>query len=115
MIAKGATGFLINSPVLRASTFLDRCTDAFGEHNVKLPRRAFLQLAGAAVAVPASSRVAAAQTYPSRPITLIVSSAAGGPVDVAARIVAEGMRTSLGQSIIIENVGGADGALGLGG
>jgi len=81
---------------------------------MKLPRRTFLQFAGAAMAVPPFSRVAAAETYPSRPITLIVPFAAGGPTDVVARIVAEGMRTSLGQSIIIENVGGADGSIGVG-
>src|SRR5215475_11635795 len=81
---------------------------------MKLPRRTFLKFAGAAVAAPAFSKIAAAGTYPSRPITMVVSSAAGGPVDVAARIVAERMGTSLGQSIIIENVGGADGSIGVG-
>jgi len=58
--------------------------------------------------------VAAAETYPSRPITLIVPFAPGGLADVTGRIVAEGMRASLGQSIIIENVGGANGSIGTG-
>jgi tripartite-type tricarboxylate transporter receptor subunit TctC len=81
---------------------------------MKLPRRTFLKFAGAAVAAPAFTRVATAQTYPSRPITMVVSATAGGPVDVTARIVAERMGTSLGQSIIIENVSGADGSIGVG-
>jgi tripartite-type tricarboxylate transporter receptor subunit TctC len=55
-----------------------------------------------------------AQTYPARPITMVVPFAAGGPMDVVARLVAEGMRTSLGQPIIIENVAGAGGSIGVG-
>ncbi len=57
---------------------------------------------------------AAAQLYPSRPVTMIVPFAAGGPMDVVARVVAEGMRAPLGQSIIIENVVGAGGSIGAG-
>ena len=57
---------------------------------------------------------APAQSYPSRPITLIVPYSAGGPTDTLARILAEHMRTSLGQSIIIENVTGAGGSIGVG-
>jgi len=57
---------------------------------------------------------AAAQVYPSRPITVIVSYAAGGSVDVIARLIAERMRVSLGQPVIIENVGGANGTIGTG-
>jgi tripartite-type tricarboxylate transporter receptor subunit TctC len=57
---------------------------------------------------------AAAQTYPSRPITMIVPLATGGSTDVIARIVAEGMRASLGQPVIVENVTGAGGTLGVG-
>jgi hypothetical protein len=53
-----------------------------GRQIMKLPRRAFLQFAGAAATAPVFSRVAKAQVYPSRPITLIVSAAAGGPSDV---------------------------------
>ena len=52
--------------------------------------------------------------YPSRPITMIVPSAAGGSVDTIASVVAERMGTALGQSIIIENVPGADGSIGVG-
>jgi tripartite-type tricarboxylate transporter receptor subunit TctC len=57
---------------------------------------------------------APAQVYPSRPITLVVPLAAGGPIDTTARIVAAGMRASLGQSIIIENITGASGSIGVG-
>ena len=55
-----------------------------------------------------------AQTYPSRPITLIVPYPPGGSTDVAARIMAERMRPILGQPVIVENVGGAGGSIGLG-
>ncbi len=81
---------------------------------MKLPRRRFLHLATGAAALSAVSRVAKAQTYPSRPITMIVPFPPGGLTDVIARVLAEGMRTSLGQSIIIENVGGATGSIGTG-
>src|SRR5215467_7237787 len=81
---------------------------------MKLPRRQFLHLAAGAVALPAVSRFAWAHAYPTRPITMIVPYAAGGPTDVAARIVAEAMRASLGQPVIVENVAGADGSLGVG-
>ena len=55
-----------------------------------------------------------AQTYPSRPVTLIVPYPAGGPTDVIARIMAEGMRASLGQPVVIDNIGGASGSIGIG-
>lgn len=81
---------------------------------MRLPRRTFMHLAAAAVAVPALPHIAIAQAYPSRPITMIVPFAAGGPTDVIGRVVAEGMRASLGQAIIIENVTGAGGSIGVG-
>src|SRR5215831_12213571 len=82
---------------------------------MKLPhRRRFLHLAGGAAALPAVSRIARAQAYPSRPITMIVPFPAGGPTDTIGRIVAEGMRVSLRQPIIIENVTGAGGTIGVG-
>jgi tripartite-type tricarboxylate transporter receptor subunit TctC len=81
---------------------------------MKLVRRKFLHLAAGAAALPAISRVATAQTYPSRPITMIVPFAAGGAGDSLARIVVERMRASLGQSIVIENVTGAEGSIGIG-
>jgi tripartite-type tricarboxylate transporter receptor subunit TctC len=66
-------------------------------------------LVALAVAGPAG-----AQTYPSRPVTLVVPFAAGGPVDVLGRVMAERMKASLGQPVIIENVAGAAGSLGVG-
>jgi tripartite-type tricarboxylate transporter receptor subunit TctC len=81
---------------------------------MKLRRRQFLHLAASAAAVPAASRIAGAQSYPTRPITMIVPFAAGGIVDAVARIVAERMKESLGRPIVIENVSGADGSIGTG-
>ena len=71
---------------------------------------------GAALLVVACAAgpAADAQTYPTRPITMVVPFAAGGPTDAITRIVAERMRTSLGQTVIIENVTGADGSIGVG-
>jgi tripartite-type tricarboxylate transporter receptor subunit TctC len=81
---------------------------------MKLPRRNFLRLAAGAAALPAVTRIATAQTYPSRPITEIVPAPAGGGAEGAVRLLAERMRESLGQPIIIENVSGADGSIGTG-
>jgi tripartite-type tricarboxylate transporter receptor subunit TctC len=81
---------------------------------VKLPRRQFLHLAAGAAALPAMSRAATAQAYPSRPITIVVPFPAGGPTDTLARILAERMRGPLGQSVIIENPTGAGGTIGTG-
>jgi tripartite-type tricarboxylate transporter receptor subunit TctC len=78
---------------------------------MELRRRQFLQFAGAAVATPAASRIANAQTYPTRPITIMVGAAAGGPTDTIARVLAQHMRTSLRQAIIIENNGTAGGTI----
>ena len=78
---------------------------------IRLPRRRFLQLAASA-AVPSLPRAAMAQAYPSRPITLIVPFAAGGPTDVAARIASEHMSRTLGQQVVVENVVGAGGTVG---
>jgi tripartite-type tricarboxylate transporter receptor subunit TctC len=81
---------------------------------MKLFRRRFLRLALGGVALPAASRGAMAQTYPARPITMIVPYAAGGPVDTLARFLAERMRAPLGQPVIVENVAGANGTIGVG-
>src|SRR5947207_2784576 len=82
--------------------------------NLKLPRRRFLHLAAGAAALPVVSRIARAQAYPTRPITMVVPFPAGGSTDVLARIMVERMRGPLGQPIVIENIGGADGSVGLG-
>jgi tripartite-type tricarboxylate transporter receptor subunit TctC len=80
---------------------------------MKLRRRTFLQFAGAAAA-SAFAPVAKAQVYPARPITMVVPFAAGGPADIPGRVIAERMRKSLGQPVVIENVGGAAGSIGTG-
>jgi tripartite-type tricarboxylate transporter receptor subunit TctC len=77
---------------------------------MKLPhRRQFLHLAAIAATLPAASRIAWAQAYPTRPMTVIVPFAAGGPQDVLGRLVAQRMSELLGQQIIVENIGGAGG------
>jgi tripartite-type tricarboxylate transporter receptor subunit TctC len=82
---------------------------------MKLLRRQFLQLAASAVALPAVSRFAFGQAaYPSKPITMVVPYAAGGPTDSIARVLAERMRTSLGQTVVIENTTGAGGTIAVG-
>ena len=55
-----------------------------------------------------------AQTYPSRPVTMVVPFAAGGPTDTLARIIAERMRQSLGQTVVVENTTGAAGSIAVG-
>ena len=81
---------------------------------MKLPRRRFLHLAAGAAALSAFSRIARAQTYPARPITIVVPFAAGGGADAIARTIGERMRASLGRPVIIENVTGANGTIGVG-
>ena len=82
---------------------------------MKLPRRRFLHLAAGAAALPAVARIASAQTYPVRTVTMIVPFAAGGGTDVAARIVGEHMSRTLGQQFIVENFAGAGGTSALSG
>jgi tripartite-type tricarboxylate transporter receptor subunit TctC len=77
-------------------------------------RRRFLQGAVGAIALSAVPGLAHAQAWPLRPITLVVPFPAGGPVDTLARFLAERMRVPLGQPIVIENVSGAGGSLGVG-
>ena len=71
-------------------------------------------LAATLAAVLQTASGAMAQTYPSRPITMVVPLGVGGSTDVIARIMAEGMRASLGQPIIVENTTGAGGTIGVG-
>jgi tripartite-type tricarboxylate transporter receptor subunit TctC len=76
-------------------------------------RRRLLQLVATAIAAVAGSGFAWAQDYPTRPITMIVGYAVGGPTDTIARIVAERMSVSLGQHLVVENVTGASGSIGV--
>ena len=78
---------------------------------MKLPRRRFLRLAAGAVALPAISRIARAQSYPARPIRLVIPFPPGGAYDFVGRPWAERMKHSLG-TVVVENSGGGGGSLG---
>src|SRR5215470_2802147 len=80
---------------------------------MKFPRRKFLHLVAGAGALPAVSRIAQAQAYPTRPVRWIVSFAAGGPNDIVARIVGQYLSDHLGQQFVIENRAGAAGNVGM--
>jgi tripartite-type tricarboxylate transporter receptor subunit TctC len=82
---------------------------------VKFSRRRVLQLSSAAGAGVFGSLpgLAQAQAYPSRPITVIVPFAAGGPLDISGRILTASMQGTLGQPVVVENVSGAGGTIGL--
>src|SRR5262245_48766316 len=76
---------------------------------MKLPRRKFLHLAAGAAALPAVSRFAWAQAYPTRPVRIVVGFAAGGGSDITARLIAQWLSERLGQQFLIENRPGAGG------
>jgi len=80
---------------------------------MKLPRRAFFHLAAGAAALPAVSRLARAESYPSRPVHWIVSFSAGGANDTVARIIGQYLSDHPGQQFIIENRVGAGGNVGM--
>jgi hypothetical protein len=79
----------------------------FSVNTANLPRRRFLHLAAGAAALPALTRIARAQTYPTRPLRLIVGYAPGGATDIVARIIGQWLSARLGQPVIIENKPGA--------
>src|SRR5262252_1634529 len=81
---------------------------------MKLPRRGFLHLAAGAAVLPALSRIAGAQAYPSRPVRVIVPYAPGGPTDVLGRLIAQKLSEQLGRQFFVENIGGAGGNIGMG-
>ena len=81
---------------------------------LKLDQRAVLYLASSIVGLLVVSPAASAQAYPSRPITIVVPFTAGGPTDALVRTLSERMRASLGQPLIVENVTGAAGTIGVG-
>src|SRR3954451_24159322 len=80
---------------------------------MKLPRRKFLHLAAGTAALPAISRIARAQTYPTRAVTLIVFVAAGATPDIIARLIGQLLSQRLGQSVVIDNRPGGGGNLAL--
>jgi tripartite-type tricarboxylate transporter receptor subunit TctC len=77
-----------------------------------LPRRRFLQLAAGAVALPAVARSAAADTYPSRPVRIVVGFPGGAATDIVARLISDPLSQRLGQQVIIDNRAGAGSNLG---
>jgi tripartite-type tricarboxylate transporter receptor subunit TctC len=74
---------------------------------MELPRRRFLQLAAGAAAIPGLSHTAWAQTYPTRPVRLVVGYAAGGGTDITARLIGQWLSERLNQQFVVENRGGA--------
>jgi tripartite-type tricarboxylate transporter receptor subunit TctC len=74
---------------------------------MKLPRRTFLRLAGGAAALPTVSRFARAQSYPTRPVRLIIGYGPGGSADITARLMAQRLSERLGQPVIVESRPGA--------
>ena len=78
---------------------------------MKLPRRKFLHFAAGVAALPFISRLAPAQSYPSRPVRLIVGAVPGSAPDVIARLMAQWLSERLGQAFVVENRTGASGNL----
>src|SRR6476620_1971541 len=78
----------------------------------QLRRRQFLYLAAGVAALPAIPRIARAQTYPTRPVTLVVPVAAGGGVDTMARILSEKLQEKLKRTVVVENRPGAGSMIG---
>jgi tripartite-type tricarboxylate transporter receptor subunit TctC len=74
---------------------------------MKIPRRGFLHLAAGAAVLPAATRFAWGQSYPSRPVRILVGTSAGGGIDIAARLIAQALSERLGQQFVVENKVGA--------
>ena len=81
---------------------------------MKLQRRRFLHLAAAAAVLPAASRMAVAQSYPDRPVRVVVPYAPGGPTDVVTRLIAQKLSERSGKQFYVENIGGGGGNIAMG-
>jgi len=81
---------------------------------MKLQRRRFLHLAAAAAVLPAASRMAVAQSYPDRPVHVVVPYAPGGPTDVVTRLIAQKLSERSGKQFYVENIGGGGGNIAMG-
>src|SRR5262245_20569088 len=79
---------------------------------MKLPRRNFLRLAAGTAALPAISRIASAQAYPSRPVHIIVPFGPAGATDITARLIGQWLSEQLGQQFVIDNRPGGGGNIG---
>src|SRR5260370_13134392 len=86
--------------------------DQMGRTAMKLPRRKFLHLAAGAAAFPVATRIASAESYPSRPVHIIVGFPPGGATDITARLIGQWLSERLGQPFIIENRPGAGSNIG---
>src|SRR5262245_58867048 len=98
----------MNASPARPSSF--HCIS--GGNAMKLPRRRFLHLAAGAAPLPALSRFAWAQAYPTRPVRIIVGYAPAGTTDIAARLMGQWLSERLGQQFVIENRPGASATIG---
>ena len=83
------------------------------QHFRSLSKRLLGVVAAAAAAVAVGTTSAWAQSYPTKPVTIVVPAAAGGPTDTVARLVADSMSRTLGQQVLVENIGGAGGTIGM--
>src|SRR5262245_4084658 len=94
--ARSGSRGMCNAPVI------PDCTITL-EGIMKLPRRKLLHLATGVAALPMLSRLASAQSYPSRPVRIVAAFAAGGGVDITARLIGQWLSDRLGQSFVVEN------------
>src|SRR6516164_5536341 len=97
---------------LRSPHFDCGTVSTIGRDRMKLPRRQFLRLATGAAALPAVSRFAFAQAYPTRPVRIIVGAAPSGTYDIMARLIGEWLSERLDQPFVIENRPGAGTTIG---